>query len=158
MKRLGTYSALIVVLIVMYSTVCVAESLSIAGIDVSISMNKSKVYSDFQDYSIKCIGDTKLPPDCDSWIIVRGKTAPYTFLANISFSGGRVSWISKYFDIGQNSSESVRFFEIFHSVLFDMTKGKTKEILVQTKEGHEGGSVQKSIFIVDGRRVVSFAI
>ncbi len=154
MRRFVTYSVLIAVLTVMCSPVCVAESLSIAGIGVSIGTNKSKIFSDFQDYSIKCLADTKLPLECDSWIIVRGKTAPYTFLANVEFSDGRVSSVIKYFDNNFNDSETLRFFEIFHSVLSDMMKGSTKDIKVQAKEERQGGVIQKHIFLADGRRVL----
>jgi hypothetical protein len=156
MKNIKLYYIFAILLIVVNPLACTAESLEIAGFDVSLGTNKSKVFSEFQDYRIQCLDDqTKIPPACDSWIIIRGKSPPFGFLANISFKGGIVSSIIKYFDSRLNDPESIRFFGILHSVLSDMTKGNTKDILIQTKEEQQGGSISKSIFLVDGKRIVS---
>jgi hypothetical protein len=156
MKIIKFYFAFAILLIAVNPIVCTAESLEIAGFDVRLGTNKSKVFSEFQDYRIQCMDDqTKMPPACDSWLIIRGKTAPYTPLANVSFKGASVSSIIKYFDSSLNDPESIRFFGILHSVLSDMTKGNTKEILIQTKEEQQGGSMSKSIFLIDGKRIVS---
>lgn len=73
-----------------------AESLTVVGIDISLGMSKSKVYSDFNDYKVSCIDSNSinntgvLVLDCDSWIITP-VNAPYYAIANISFTQNKVT-------------------------------------------------------------------
>ncbi|MGE0383436.1 MAG: hypothetical protein AB7Q97_01820 [Gammaproteobacteria bacterium] len=141
-----------------YGAFCPAEdgkpdSISVLGVNLQLGASKAATFAHFSSYKVVCIGTSILAPDCDSWV-VESNGPPYTPYANLSFEGGHLKQIWKYWDRGYEGTDPWRFVETLHAALSSYLDKSGGEVAVQTKETKDGNVVQKAIFISKGNRTI----
>ena len=126
------------------------QEISVLGAKLNIGMTKATAFSPFNTYHTTCIGDSGLPPECDSWLI-QSNGPPYTPYANLYFKEGKLKHVWKYWERGFEGTQPSKFAETLHAILSQYSGA---EMTVQTKEQVEKGVTQRAIFITKGHRTV----
>ena len=132
-------------------------ALDVQGTLVAVGEARQVVLQRLSRFHVTCVAS---PPDalssCDS-MLVQMSAGVYSPLANVYFRDGKVRGVRKYWDRAFEGTTPGPFVQALYEAILQLQRETGVVPTVSTSERRDPGSVQQSIVLTAGRRVVSIS-